>query len=325
MKNSFLFCIGFWLLSAISGLAQTGNYDSYIVEAESLHAKKDYLKSAQAYGKAFAANNDKATLGDRYNAACLWSLVGQKDSSFYHLFRLAKKGGYSNLNHLVTDSDLNNLHEDSRWKELYDIVKKNKDADEVNLDKPLVRILDTIYQEDQKYRLQIDSIEKKFGWKSPEMQNLWKIINEKDSINLIRVTKILDERGWLGADIVGRQGNSTLFLVIQHSDLKIQEKYLPMMRDAVTNKKASSSSLALLEDRVALGQGKKQIYGSQIGRRPNGGEYYVLPLEDPDNVNKRRVDMNLGTIESYISRWNITWDVEAYKKMLPELEALQKK
>ena len=119
--------------------------------------------------------------------------------------------------------------------------------------------------------------------------------------------------------------NSTLFLVIQHSDLKVQEKYLPMMREAVAKKKASSSSLALLEDRVALRQGKRQIYGSQIGRKPNGGDYYVSPLEDPDNVDKRRVAVGLGSLESYISRWNIKWDVEAYKTMLPEIEALEKK
>jgi hypothetical protein len=67
----------------------------------------------------------------------------------------------------------------------------------------------------------------------------------------------LDKYGWLGADVVGGQGNSTLFLVIQHSDQATQEKYLPMMREAVKNGKAQGSSLALLEDRAALGQRQK--------------------------------------------------------------------
>ncbi len=35
-----------------------------------------------------------------------------------------------------------------------------KEKAEANLDKPLVAILDTIYQEDQKYRQQIEGIEK---------------------------------------------------------------------------------------------------------------------------------------------------------------------
>lgn len=157
------------------------------------------------------------------------------------------------------------------------------------------------------------------------MKAHWKIINEKDSINLIKVKKILDERGWLGADIIGNQGNSTLFLVIQHSDIETQEKYLPMMREAVSKGNARASSLALLEDRVALRKGGKQIYGSQVGRDQETGEYYVLPLVDPDNVDKRRAEVGLGTIQDYISNWGMTWDVEEYKKKLPEIEAKQKK
>jgi hypothetical protein len=111
-----------------------------------------------------------------------------------------------------------------------------------------------------------------------------------------------------------------LFLVIQHADQKTQEKYLPMMRAAVKNGKAQGSSLALLEDRVALGQGKRQIYGSQIGRDPDTQLYYVSPLEDPDNVDKRRAEVGLGTLAEYVNRWQIKWDVEQYKKDLPKLE-----
>jgi hypothetical protein len=326
MKNAFHFILIILCLNTSSLLAQTGNEYSILSEtADSLYKTKEFLKAAETYGKAFAANDDKGALNDRYNAACSWALASQKDSAFYHLFRLAIKGGYSNLNHMTTDTDLTILQGEARWKELYDLVKKNKDAEEINLEKPLVLILDTIYQEDQKYRQQIGDIEKKYGWDSPQMKDHWKIINEKDSINLIKIVKILDERGWLGPDVIGKQGSSCLFLVIQHSDIKVQEKYLPMMRDAVAKKKASASSLALLEDRVALRQGKKQIYGSQVSRRPNGGEHYVLPLEDPDNVDKRRAGVGLGTLQSYINNWNIKWDVEMYKKMLPELEALQNK
>jgi len=98
----------------------------------------------------------------------------------------------------------------------------------------------------------------------------------------------LDERGWLGLKVIGNQGNSTLFLVIQHSDLETQLKYLPMMREAVKLGNTRASSLALLEDRVALRQGKRQIYGSQIGRDQETGEYYVSPLIEPEKVNERR-------------------------------------
>ncbi len=313
-----------FVLTVVSGAhAQNAEYSRLIQEADKLYGSKDYLKAAQTYNKAFAANGDKGTINDRYNAACLWSLAGNKDSAFFHLFRIAKKGGYSDLSHLKVDTDLELLHSDKRWEEICALIKQNKDDVEANLNKPLVAILDSIYTDDQEPRLQIEGIEKKYGRNSDEMKAHIKMAVYKDSVNLLKIVKILDKYGWVGPDVVGARGNQTLFLVIQHADIETQQKYLPMMKEAVKNKKASSSSLALLEDRVALRTGKKQIYGSQIGRYPDG-KYYVSPLEDPDNVDKRRSEVGLGPLSDYTTHWNFTWDVEAYKKQLPEIEKHEK-
>src|SRR5690606_35323113 len=132
-----------------------------------------------------------------------------------------------NYIHITTDSDLNSLHGDARWKPLIEKIKQNKEKAEANLNKPLVAILDSILIEDQKYRLELKEIENKYGWGSKEMKEHWKLISFKDSVNLIKITAILDKYGWLGPDVVGEQGNSALFLVIQHSNQKTQEKYLP--------------------------------------------------------------------------------------------------
>lgn len=300
-------------------------YFDLVKKANSLYNAKDFKNSANKYSDAFKSNGWKGLSNDRYNAACSWALAAVPDSAFYHLDRIATKANYTNYGHITTDPDLNSLHNDNRWKPLIEKIKQNKDKAEANLNKPLVATLDSIYIEDQKYRQQIDGIEKKYGWESKEMQDHWKIINEKDFMNLIRVKAILDKHGWLGADVIGGQGNSTLFLVIQHSDQATQEKYLPMMREAVKNGKAQGSSLALLEDRIALGQGKRQIYGSQIGRDPETQIYYISPLEDPDNVDKRRADVGLGPLAEYVSRWQIKWDIEQYKKDLPKLEEKTKR
>jgi hypothetical protein len=298
-------------------------YSELIKEAWNLYQNQDFLLSGQKYSEAFTALGGKGMINDRYNAACSWALANKVDSAFIQLFKIAEKGNYTNLGHITTDSDLNSLHSDDRWNKVIGIVKANKEEAEKDLDKPLVATLDTIYQEDQTYRRRIGDIEEKYGRDSEEMKAHWKLINEKDSINLIKIKKILDERGWLGPKIIGNQGNSTLFLVIQHSDRETQEKYLPMMREAVQKGNARASSLALLEDRVALRKGDKQIYGSQVGRDKETGEYYVLPLIDPDNVDKRRAEVGLGTIQDYISNWGMTWNVEEYKKKLPKYEAKQ--
>ncbi|WP_341908480.1 DUF6624 domain-containing protein [Fluviicola taffensis] len=323
MFSGIIFSCFFWERNAHGQEQQV--YDSLVTQAFGLYEIKEYKASAEKYAEAFVAFGGKGDPGDRYNAACSWSLANQSDSAFVQLFKITENGGYTNLAHITSDSDLNSLHKDKRWKKVIRQVKKNKTKEEANYDKPLISKLDVIYNDDQSHRLEIDQIEEKYGWKSPQMDSIWKVIELKDSLNLIQVRKILDTRGWLGADIVGGKGNSTLFLVIQHADQKTQEQYLPMMREAVAKGNAAASSLALLEDRVALGQGKKQIYGSQIGVFKETGVNYVLPLDDPDNVDKRRAEVGLGKLQNYINYWGLTWNVEEYKKNLPKYEEEQKK
>jgi hypothetical protein len=327
MKNTILYAFFVLISPCALGQNDMSQYRYHARQADSLYEVKAYKKSCLQWQKAFDSNEGKAYPNDRYNAACAFALAGASKKAFYHLFRLAEnpKVKYSNYNHIANDSDLNSLHKKKRWDQLLAIVKKNQEELEKDYDRPLIAILDSIYKEDQTYRQQIDEIESTYGPESAEMNAHWKLILEKDSLNLIKVKKILDERGWLGANVIGSQGNSTLFLVIQHSDIQTQEKYLPLMRDAVKKGNAQASSLALLEDRVLLRKGEKQIYGSQVSRDPETGEYYVLPLIDPDNVDKRRAEVNLGTLQDYISNWGMIWDVEQYKKKLPEYEERQKK
>ena len=297
-------------------------YAKFVQEAWTLYEAKDYSQAAEKYKEAFDQLNGKAYPSDRYNAACSYALADDPENAFYHLFYLAEnpKIKYNKLEMIMADQDLLALHKNKRWSALIQLVKANKEEYEKDLNKPLVALLDTIHQDDQQYRAQIDEYEKKYGWQSEEMQILWNTIHLKDSINLIKVTKILEEFGWLGPQVVGNRGNSTLFLVIQHANLEVQQKYLPMMREAVTLGNAQASSLALLEDRVALRLGKRQIYGSQIMRDEETEEYYVSPLIDPENVNKRRAEVGLGPIEEYITNWGMTWDLEKHKERTKMLE-----
>ncbi|MFN0081554.1 MAG: DUF6624 domain-containing protein [Ferruginibacter sp.] len=188
----------------------------------------------------------------------------------------------------------------------------------------LSTLLDSIHFKDQHLRLQLDSFERIYNFQSPEMQSLYNKMAVEDSENLKTVKYILDNYGWLGANVVGKQGNNTIFLVIQHADQTTQEAYLPMMRESVKNGNAQKSALALLEDRVNIGQGKRQIYGSQVAMYFEDNKYYLRPLSDPDNVDKRRAEANLQPLAAYLSRWGIVWNAEQYKKDLPIIEAKEK-
>ncbi len=296
-------------------------YSKLISEANQLYESKDYKMSADLYDKAFKIESENPS--HLYNGACSSSLAGDTKQAFKWL-NLSIEKGWTNLKHLNSDTDLENLHSKKEWGKTIEKLEKKIAAIEANYDKPLQAELLAILEEDQKYRVQMGETQKKFGPNSKEMNDLWKIANQKDSINLIKVKKILDEKGWVGKDKVGAQANSALFLVIQHSDLETQKKYLPMMKEAVTKGNASPGSLALLIDRIEIREGRKQIYGSQIGINQSNNTYYVLPLTDPDNVDKRRTEVGLDPISNYIKNWNLVWDVEKYKRELPELEKLNK-
>ncbi len=194
--------------------------------------------------------------------------------------------------------------------------------------KDIIDQLLIIDNDDLKYRIQIQELSQKFGLFSKEVDSVWLIMNKTDSVNQVKVKNILDKYGWLGISEVGDQCSSALYRVIQHSDLNTQEKYLPLLREAVKNKEAKSTELATLEDRVALRQGKKQIYGTQVGQNKKSLEYYISPLVDPDNVDKRRAEVGLESLskvlESYFETWHLKWNVKQYKKDLPIIMEMYK-
>ena len=124
-------------------------------------------------------------------------------------------------------------------------VEQLKEADRKPIyDQKLAKQLSAIYESDQNIRIQLMDSINKYWIPSPQTDPLCAKMRISDSLNLIKIKQILDTRDWLGAETVGEKGNSALFLVIQHSNLKTMEHYLPMLREAVKNKKADSRDLA---------------------------------------------------------------------------------
>lgn len=309
-----ILCIIFTQVSRGQSIQQ--KYYDLAKIADSLYRAKQYKSSASKFSEAFSSNSGTGLSNDLYTASCAFALINYPDSAFWCLENSLMFMDNVNYINILTNSNLNSLHSDKRWEYFHLLI----DSVDAKLNRPLINQLDSIHMDDQMYRRKIDDITKKYGRDSKELVSLWKTINEKDSINLIKVKSILDTYGWLGSDVVGKQGNTTLFMVIQHSNLETQEKYLSMIREAAKDGKVLGKHLAMLEDRVALGQGKKQKYGSQIGWDDETKQSYVLPLEDPDNVDKRRAGVGLSPLYLYVKNWQIEWDVEKYKMDLPLIE-----
>jgi hypothetical protein len=224
--------------------------------------KKKYKKGAQKHEDGMVHLDGKANMLERLNLARDYAKSGQPDTAFYHLGRVIDGFKYTELDKIKDDSLLTVLQKHKKWPLMEKNLLALKAEIEKDYDWEIFNQLAEIERKDQEGRNQTAMVEVKYGRDSEELEKLeklWDDINTQDSLNMLAAGIILDERGWLGPDIIGEEGSAILFLVIQHANLEYQLKYLPMMRKAVEKKYADGGSLAMLEDRVALHQKKNKL------------------------------------------------------------------
>jgi hypothetical protein len=330
MKKTLCVVLSFTFLTITYGQTYDQSYIDLVKKAESLYAEKQYKASAMEYSNAIHRNKGRGKLSDLYNAACSWAMANYPDSAFAYL-RLCVAMNYVNYEHISKDSDLNSIHTDSRWELLLNQVKENAKENmakiEAKYNKPLRQELLEISKNDQEFRKKRNIVIKEQGIDAKAVDSLTKLMLAMDSVNLVRIVAFLNKYGWQSPDQVGRDASTTQFLVIQHADLQTQIKYLPMIRKAVSDGYEFPDNLALLEDRMALRQGKKQLYGTQLILDPETNKYIILPVEDPDNLNKRRKETGMAHLDAYLKMADskLKWDPEQHKKDLPEIKKIFKK
>ncbi len=122
-----------------------------------------------------------------------------------------------------------------------------------------------------------------------------------DTSNTERVRAIVRQYGWPSPELVGRDGAEAAFLIVQHSDLAFQKEMLPLVEKAYRSGGLPGQSYALLLDRVLVGEGKPQVYGTQAKRFEEwkGQEVELEPIEDEANVDKRRAEVGLFPLSEY--------------------------
>ncbi len=124
--------------------------------------------------------------------------------------------------------------------------------------------------------------------------------NEGDEARTYRLEEIIDEYGWPTFDLVGKKGANAAWIIAQHSDFypQFQANALKLIRAAAEEGQASWGNVAYLQDRVAVGRGNKQTYGTQI-RCVKGRAKLATPLVDPDGVDRLRADADLESLDDY--------------------------
>ncbi len=173
------------------------------------------------------------------------------------------------------------------------------------LDLKMKRHLDSIAILDQKYRrlMQAEDPEKRanlgkeMGLSEAEYSgDLWQLQNLIDSTNINYIESIFKTKGYPGKSMVGEPTNTVAWSVLQHSN-KIGE-YLPLVKRAGEEGEIPMNLVAMMEDRYLMNEGKPQIYGTQ--GRMDDDKNYIWPIQDPENVNKRRKEAGFdSSIEEY--------------------------
>jgi hypothetical protein len=122
-----------------------------------------------------------------------------------------------------------------------------------------------------------------------------------DTSNTKRMRAIVGKYGWPSPELVGRDGTGAAFLLVQHADLAFQKEMLPLVEKAYRSGGLSGESYALLLDRVLVGEGKPQVFGTQAKRFEEwkGQEPALQPIEDEANVDRRRAEVGLPPLSEY--------------------------
>jgi len=129
-------------------------------------------------------------------------------------------------------------------------------------------------------------------------------MGDGDRARTARIKEIVNTYGWPGRSLVGTEASGAAWLMVSHAvtDVPFQRQALELMKK-MGPCEVEPTYLAYLTDRVLLGEGKKQLYGSYPTRGPNG-ELIPQPIEDEANIDRRRAALGLQPFAEYWRRVN---------------------
>lgn len=157
--------------------------------------------------------------------------------------------------------------------------------------------------EDQTARMQIKDYK---DISEEERKNL----SEIEARHNLRLKEILSTYGWPGLNLVGLTGATSFWLLVQHqdNDVEFQKKCLELLGEAVKKEDDKLQHYAYLLDRIRKNEKLPQVYGTQWDFKE--GKCLLYPVEAPENLNLRRLEAGLNSIEEYAEEIKKTYHLE---------------
>lgn len=122
----------------------------------------------------------------------------------------------------------------------------------------------------------------------------WAVVNPRDAANIARLKSLMPAEGWFTKSQVGEEAAQSAWLIVQHAintEPQLMNVVLARMERLLASGDTNTQDYALLFDRVAMHEGRRQRYGTQMVCRDN--KWTVYPIERDGDVEARRREMGI--------------------------------
>ena len=203
--------------------------------------------------------------------------------------------------------------------EVIEAIMRKRTPEDSLFELQMIEVFEEVYNQEPTVKIQdvdcsdLKNIQTKL-WESDQKNRENGIPDfEVDFKNLEVAVSIIEQCGMPTTQNVDRVHIEHLWLVFQHASNTYRKAYFQHFQEAVKRGDLRASSLALMEDRILMDEGKPQIYGAQVAFDQNGVNT-LHPIESPEYVDQRRAQVGLGPLKEYLTKFGVEFDIPQKKK-----------
>ena len=129
---------------------------------------------------------------------------------------------------------------------------------------------------------------------------IWRSIETVDKAHQVQLLTMVPPEGWFLRSRYGEAASSAAFLIVQHGNLEMWRRFVPVLEPLVAAGEVDGSQYGLMYDRLAVHENRPQRYGTQMTCKAGKWVIDRENLEDPESADARRAAMGFrGTLAEY--------------------------
>jgi hypothetical protein len=133
--------------------------------------------------------------------------------------------------------------------------------------------------------------------------------------NAALLEQAIEAIGWPGRARVGDEAARAAFMILQHaiSRPELQRRGLELLLEAIPQGQANALDAAYLSDRIAVFEGREQVFGTQFDWDADG-LLSPAPIREPESVDERRASVGLPPLAETTARTRMSAAAEGQNK-----------